>query len=91
MNIFFAVSVLENKMSKTQGKYLKNGVYNNMKNVQLYKVIYSITFFLVFQYAQALIAEWGWKWLDKYHPNFIGKPNPNNAKIKAVFGDQGGH
>jgi hypothetical protein len=30
-----------------------------------------------------------WQMLSKDHPTFVGKPNPQNAKIKELFGDQG--
>lgn len=42
------------------------------------------------QIAQALSAEYMWDQLKRY-PNVLGPANPNNSKIKEVFGDQGGH
>jgi acyloxyacyl hydrolase len=42
-------------------------------------------------YANALGARWQWSFLQKMHPSFVGQPNPHNAQIAKLFGDQGGY
>lgn len=32
-----------------------------------------------------------WRHLSAEHPSFLGAPNPNNARIAQLFGDQGGY
>lgn len=43
------------------------------------------------QLANNLIAEHVWRFMEKKIPHFIGPVNPHNAKIAAIFGDQGGY
>lgn len=43
------------------------------------------------QTGHQLLAYNVWKTLREKYPDSIGKPNPNNAQIKAKFGDQGGY
>jgi hypothetical protein len=43
------------------------------------------------QGAVASLAEVLWTKLEKDHPEFLGAVNPNNDKIEAMFGDQGGY
>lgn len=43
------------------------------------------------QLGNILLAESMWDWLETNHPEALGNVNPNNAKIEALFGDQGGH
>jgi len=43
------------------------------------------------QITNALLAKIIWAKLEKEHPDFLGPVNPNNAAIKAMFGDQGGY
>mmetsp|Transcript_42450 Transcript_42450/g.107131 ORF Transcript_42450/g.107131 Transcript_42450/m.107131 type:complete len:574 (+) Transcript_42450:64-1785(+) len=43
------------------------------------------------QGAVASLAEVLWGKLEKDHPEFLGAVNPNNDKIKQIFGDQGGY
>jgi hypothetical protein len=38
-----------------------------------------------------LLSEWIWGKLETYHPNWIGKINPNNQFITQLFGEQGGY
>jgi hypothetical protein len=38
-----------------------------------------------------VLAEKLWKDLATNKPQWIPKLNPNNAKIEALFGDQGGY
>jgi len=43
------------------------------------------------QISNAITADWLWSDISKNHPEIIGDVNPNNAKIQALFGDQGGY
>jgi acyloxyacyl hydrolase len=43
------------------------------------------------QSAQALTAAALWKALEAQRPDILGPVNPNNERIKQLFGDQGGH
>lgn len=43
------------------------------------------------QISNAILAEWMFSDLLQNHPQFIGDINPNNAKIQALFGAQGGY
>jgi acyloxyacyl hydrolase len=43
------------------------------------------------QIAGALLAQTLWQSLVADHPEWFGPPNPNNALIKQLFGDQGGY
>lgn len=43
------------------------------------------------QLGQALTAAAIWENLEKMFPDALGPVNPNNAKIKSMFGNQGGY
>ncbi|GAU99104.1 hypothetical protein RvY_10148 [Ramazzottius varieornatus] len=43
------------------------------------------------QKAHALVAEVVWEKLVQEHPHVLGPVNPNNHRIRQMFGDQGGH
>jgi acyloxyacyl hydrolase len=43
------------------------------------------------QMFHALLADWMWEKMEKFHPTFIGKENPNNELITYLFGSQGGY
>jgi len=43
------------------------------------------------QVANYLAAAYFWSQFQANQPSFIGKVNPNNAKIISLFGDQGGY
>ena len=43
------------------------------------------------QPLQMLLAEQVWAWLDTEHPHVLPTVNPNNAKIRERFGNQGGY
>jgi acyloxyacyl hydrolase len=37
------------------------------------------------------LSDWMWDKLTRYHSTWIGKENPNNEMIQAIFGNQGGY
>ncbi|GAB6019996.1 hypothetical protein CHUAL_002746 [Chamberlinius hualienensis] len=41
--------------------------------------------------GQDLFAEVSWRIMTSQYPDIIGPVNPNNDKIRELFGDQGGH
>ncbi|XP_061196786.1 acyloxyacyl hydrolase-like [Saccostrea echinata] len=43
------------------------------------------------QHGQALTAKTVWENLEKMYPDVIGPVNPNNSRIKSLFGNQGGY
>lgn len=43
------------------------------------------------QWAQPLITEFFWRYLENEHKTSVPPINPNNAKIESLFGDQGGY
>jgi acyloxyacyl hydrolase len=43
------------------------------------------------QWAQPLITEFFWRYLENEHKTSVPPINPNNAKIASLFGDQGGY
>ncbi|OQV18633.1 Acyloxyacyl hydrolase [Hypsibius exemplaris] len=43
------------------------------------------------QKAHQLVAEVLWNRLERDHPSVIGPINPNNDRIRELFGNQGGH
>ncbi|XP_070574301.1 acyloxyacyl hydrolase-like [Ptychodera flava] len=43
------------------------------------------------QMSQVLTARYIWDKANKLWPEIIGKENPNNEKIRKLFGDQGGY
>lgn len=43
------------------------------------------------QNANMIISAMVWEWLETNYPSFLGEVNPNNEKIKSVFGNQGGY
>jgi len=42
------------------------------------------------QTGNMMLSDFMFSWLEKQHPDFLGPINPNNGKIKQLFGDQGG-
>lgn len=38
-----------------------------------------------------MITEAMWSEIEESYPEILGKVNPNNNLIRAIFGDQGGH
>ena len=51
----------------------------------------NMRFCVTFQYANALIGDFIWNYFQTYLPHLIGDENPNNEKIRQIFGDQGGY
>ena len=47
--------------------------------------------FSVYQICNAEMAKNIWRDLTEKLPEVLGKENPYNEKIKAIFGDQGGY
>ncbi|XP_077983383.1 acyloxyacyl hydrolase-like [Glandiceps talaboti] len=43
------------------------------------------------QLSQALSTQYAWSKMMEQYPEVLGKENPNNAKIRKLFGDQGGY
>ncbi|EFC43184.1 predicted protein [Naegleria gruberi] len=43
------------------------------------------------QPGQSLMADYLWGWIKSEHSEIIGTPNPNNAQIINIFGEQGGY
>lgn len=43
------------------------------------------------QLFNALAADWLWENLQQDKPEWLGEVNPNNDRIKQLFGDQGGY
>ncbi|XP_070574298.1 acyloxyacyl hydrolase-like isoform X2 [Ptychodera flava] len=43
------------------------------------------------QISQVLTSQYTWKGYKELWPEILGKENPNNDKIKKLFGDQGGY
>lgn len=41
------------------------------------------------QLANYLLVEYQWQYMVKNYPQMVPPVNPNNAKIKKIFGDQG--
>ncbi|EDO31678.1 predicted protein [Nematostella vectensis] len=41
--------------------------------------------------AESLVAEESWRLLETEIPHVLGKVNPNNDRIRELFGDQGGY
>jgi len=39
----------------------------------------------------AMFADWYWAQLLGNHSDWFGAPNPNNALISNIFGNQGGY
>ncbi|XP_019638281.1 PREDICTED: acyloxyacyl hydrolase-like [Branchiostoma belcheri] len=58
---------------------------------QGWQLIEPVDGFHINQLANALGAAHIWEMLEKDHPNVLGKVNPNNDRIKQLFGDQGGY
>ena len=56
-----------------------------------FEVIEPVDGFHPGQVGQSLSAEYVFEQLEKYHPDMLGKVNPNNDLIKEVFGDQNGY
>ncbi|KAL5022217.1 hypothetical protein ScPMuIL_001372 [Solemya velum] len=58
---------------------------------QAWELVEPVDGFHTNQIGQALAAKVYWDILQKQFPDFISPVNPNNDKIKAIFGDQGGY
>lgn len=58
---------------------------------EAWEVIEPVDGFHPGQISQALSAEYMWNQLQTKYPHVLGPANPNNNKIKEVFGNQGGH
>jgi len=43
------------------------------------------------QTMNAMFADWFWQQLSADHEDWLGAPNPNNALIENIFGNQGGY
>eukprot|EP01086_Lenisia_limosa_P007577 TRINITY_DN27558_c0_g1_i1.p1 TRINITY_DN27558_c0_g1~~TRINITY_DN27558_c0_g1_i1.p1 ORF type:complete len:592 (-),score=140.46 TRINITY_DN27558_c0_g1_i1:65-1762(-) len=43
------------------------------------------------QILNSYMGTWLWDIISTDHPDWIGKENPHNAEINAMFGDQGGY
>lgn len=43
------------------------------------------------QLANYLLVEYQWQYMIKNYPNMVPPANPNNSKIKQIFGNQGGY
>jgi len=43
------------------------------------------------QIANGLIGAYFWEQLSQENPTFLGPLNPNNERIKSLFGNQGGY
>ncbi|CAH1270439.1 AOAH [Branchiostoma lanceolatum] len=56
-----------------------------------WQLIEPVDGFHINQQANALAAAHFWKQLEKEYPDLMGKVNPNNDRIKELFGDQGGY
>nr|XP_039255888.1 acyloxyacyl hydrolase-like [Styela clava] len=58
---------------------------------EAWEVIEPVDGFHPGQISQALSAEYMWNQMQTKYPEILGAPNPNNDKIRTIFGDQGGH
>ena len=58
---------------------------------QDWQVIEPVDGFHPSQVGQALSSQFMFDLLTTNHPQVLGKKNPYNAKIKEVFGEQGGY
>eukprot|EP00058_Branchiostoma_floridae_P008751 XP_002594239.1 hypothetical protein BRAFLDRAFT_65090 [Branchiostoma floridae] len=56
-----------------------------------WELIEPVDGFHINQLANALSADYIWEWMEKEHPELLGKVNLNNDRIKQLFGDQGGY
>ena len=57
----------------------------------MYGVCVWFMFSVRLQYAQALIGDYIWDYIQRFLPHYVGPENPNNEKIQQIFGDQGGY
>jgi acyloxyacyl hydrolase len=58
---------------------------------QAWQLIEPVDGFHPNQISNSITADWMWDDMLKNHPEILGDVNPNNAKIQALFGDQGGY
>ena len=61
------------------------------KGGEVYELIEPVDGFHPTLEAEALAAKALWRILESKIPHVLGKVNPNNFMIEAVFGDQGGY
>jgi len=41
--------------------------------------------------GEILMGDYIWRLMERDFPDALGPVNPNNARIQALFGDQGGY
>eukprot|EP00051_Salpingoeca_urceolata_P006995 m.92633 g.92633 ORF g.92633 m.92633 type:complete len:570 (+) comp15071_c0_seq6:2503-4212(+) len=80
----FDLHYFENPIGEALSRWEKRGG-------QAYELIEPVDGFHPNQYAQPLITEIVWEWIEKQFPAAMPPVNPNNQRIETLFGDQGGY
>nr|XP_022342121.1 acyloxyacyl hydrolase-like [Crassostrea virginica]XP_022342122.1 acyloxyacyl hydrolase-like [Crassostrea virginica] len=80
----FKVYYVENPINQVLDEWTKQGGED-------WQLLEPVDGFHSNQLGQAMTAKTLWSNLEKMYPDVIGPENPNNAKIKALFGNQGGY
>ncbi len=61
------------------------------KGGEYWQLIEAVDGFHINQYANAIVSDILWDFIEKNHPDWLGPINPYNDMIAEIFGDQGGY
>jgi len=80
----FDITYIENPFQKVIEDWVNQGG-------QIHELVEPVDSLHPTQAVQPLIARQVWQELEKKAPHVLGPVNPNNQKIRQLFGNQGGH
>lgn len=58
---------------------------------EAWQLIEPVDGFHINQYAQPIVSDVLWEYMEQYLPDWLGPINPFNDEIAKIFGDQGGY
>jgi len=90
------VAEYKNRFENLEPVYLPNPIFEVIARQEArggkgWELVEKFDGFHPNQKGHKLMAEVAWDAMEQTYPHILGPVNPNNARIRTLFGDQGGH